>query len=522
MSACSRWTRLLLVTAAAVSVCLFSLPALAQEGYNIVEIRTATQDQVQQVADMGIDILRVAPDVVIAHVSPADRKALEAAGLPFKVLVQDVEKHIREMEAAEAIPEAQYHTYATLNADLYALESSGIAKVQSIGTSIEGRDILAVKISDNPELEEPGEAQVLFVGCHHAREWISVEVAYYIALHLVDNYGVDPEVTSLVDNGEIWVVPMVNPDGHQYTVDTYRLWRKNRRNNGGSYGVDLNRNYAEGWGGPGSSSVPSSDTYRGTAPFSEPETQALRDFFLAHDFKAMITYHSYAQLILYPWGNTNVRAPDHYKLDIIAGEMESLVNAVHGMTYTAEKSSALYLASGTTDDWTYAETGIPSFTIELRPINDFVGFQLPASEINDTSEENIPAAMYLLGLTQQDQDGDGVVEVDDNCMGASNPGQQDADGDHVGPPCDCNDFNAAVSPGEVEICTNGIDDDCDGLVDGDDPDCGSSGYAAAANAQASVFGPSSVTGSGAINELALLVLPLGAVLVWRVVRRRRR
>jgi len=505
----------------AVAICLFSVPALAQEGYNIVEIDAPTRARVQQVADMGIDILSVKPDGVVAHVSPADRKALDAAGLSFQVLVEDVQAHARAMEAAEEIPEVEYHTYATLNQDLYALEASGIAMVQNIGTSIEGRDILAVKISDNPQVDENDEAEVMFVGCHHAREWISVEVPYYIALHLIDNYGVDPDVTDLVDNGEIWVIPMLNPDGHQYSVDSYRMWRKNRRNNGGSYGVDMNRNYAEGWGGSGSSGAPSSETYRGTAPFSEPETAALRDFFQAHSFKAMISYHSYSQLILYPWGNTYAKAPDHYKLDVMANDMEALVEAVHGENYTADKGSGLYLASGTTDDWTYAETGIPSFTFELRPDNQWVGFTLPAAEIDDTSEENIPAAMYLLALTQQDQDGDNVVEVDDNCMFTSNPSQDDLDGDLVGPPCDCDDNNAAVTPAADEQCSNGIDDDCDGLADGDDPDCGG-GYSAVANANAAAYGSSSLIGSGTVNELVLLMVPLGAVVLLRIVRRRKR
>jgi len=207
---------------------------------------------------------------------------------------------------------------------------------------------------------------------------------------------------------------------------------------------------------------------------------------------------------------------------VIANDMEGLIDAVHNVNYTADKSSGLYLASGTTDDWTYAETGIPSFTIELRPINDFIGFQLPAAEIDDTSEENIPAALYLIGLTQQDQDGDGVVEVDDNCMFAANPGQADLDGDRVGAPCDCNDNDASITPAADENCTNGKDDDCDGLADGDDSDCGGGGYAAAANAHASAYGASTLLGSGTANGLVLVALPMAAVFFLRFVRRRRK
>jgi len=129
--------------------------------------------------------------------------------------------------------------------------------------------------------------------------------------------------------------------------------------------------------------------------------------------------------------------------------------------------------------------------------------------------------MYLLALTQQDQDGDNVVEVDDNCMFTSNPSQDDLDGDLVGPPCDCDDNNAAVTPAADEQCSNGIDDDCDGLADGDDPDCGG-GYSAVANANAAAYGSSSLIGSGTVNELVLLMVPLGAVVLLRIVRRRKR
>ena len=522
MTVRSMSARFFMLGAVALSVCLFALPATAQhQGYNIVEIQDLSQDQIQQVADMGIDILRVDGADVTAHVSPADREALSDAGLSFVILVEDVQAFSQQKMAEWGPSALEYHTYATLNSDLYALESSGIAKVYNIGSSIEGRDILAVRISDNPDVDE-GEPAVLLVGCHHAREWISVEVSFHIANHLVDNYATDPDVQALVDNGEIWVVPMLNPDGHQYSVDTYRMWRKNRRDNGTSYGVDLNRNYETGWGGSGSSGVPGSETYRGPSPFSEPETQVLRDFFLdpTYDFMAMISYHSYSQLILYPWGHVYTKAPDHYKMDLLANDMEDLIEAVHNKDYTAQKGSALYLASGTTDDWTYDVSGIPSYTIELRPISSFPGFQLPPSEIEPTVEENIPAALYMIGLTQNDEDGDGVVEIEDNCMGGYNPGQEDVDQDLVGPPCDCDDNNVAIGPGVDEVCSNGVDDDCDTLVDDNDPDCSSSGWAAAATAEASLKAGMSTSNLGLLNILFVLTPPALFVIFWRFRRKK--
>jgi len=514
-------TRALLSAVLVLGACLMPLSVSALDPNKIVEIQAASKAQVQQIADLGIDIWQVDGLKVVAQASAADLEALKSAGINFSVKAEDAQAYVQGLVAKQAVSAVAYHTYDTLNADLYALEASGIAKVYDIGDSIEGRDILAVRISDNPAVDE-GEPAVFFPGCHHAREWISVEVSYYIAKYLVDNYGTDPEVTSLVDNGEIWVAPMVNPDGHQYSVGVSRLWRKNRRNNGGSYGVDLNRNYATGWGGAGSSSIPSSDTYHGTAPFSEPESQAVRDLFLdpAYDFKAVITYHSYSQLILWPWGYTNAEAPDNYKLSFIGEQMEALIDAVHGSNYTAEKSSTLYLASGTTDDWTYDVSGVPSYTIELRPISDIPGFVLPPEQIMPTAEENLPAALYLIGLTQNDDDGDGVVEIEDNCIGQANPSQVDADGDRIGPPCDCDDSNPNVGPGEVENCTNGIDDDCDTLVDSSDPDCSSSGWALARSAEASLVSGGNSGTADMLNALSLLVLPGLFLVMWWVRTRR--
>jgi carboxypeptidase T len=235
------------------------------------------------------------------------------------------------------------------------------------------------------------------MGCHHAREWISVDVPFLLAKYLLEHYASDPQVANRVNAAEIWIVPMLNPDGHQYSVTTDRLWRKNRRNNGdGSYGVDLNRNYGYGWGGPGSSGDTFSEIYRGPAAFSEPETQAARDFLLAKQPRALITYHSYSQLVLYPWGHTYDPAPDKATLHAQAVALADQIRAVHGVSYTPEQGSDLYLASGETTDWLYSENRAAAFTIELRPRTAVPGFELPENEIAPTFEENLPAALYLI------------------------------------------------------------------------------------------------------------------------------
>ncbi len=291
-----------------------------------------------------------------------------------------------------------YHTYAEIGSELQALANShpAISRVTSIGKSLDQRELWAIKISDNVNQDEE-EPVVVFLGAHHAREWISVDVPFLIAKYLVENYTTDPSIAQLVNGSEIWIVPMVNPDGHQYSVMTDRLWRKNRRNNGdGSFGVDLNRNYGYQWGGPGSSGDTFSEIYRGPAPFSEPETQALRTFLEQQAPKALISYHSYSQLVLYPWGYTNSPAPHKALLDSLAVAMAHKIRSVHGVNYTPGQSSTLYLASGDTTDWLYALLGTPSYTIELRPDSYSPGFELPESEIQPTYEENLPAALMII------------------------------------------------------------------------------------------------------------------------------
>lgn len=291
-----------------------------------------------------------------------------------------------------------YHTYTEIDSDLHALAAahSQIAQVSSIGKSLEGRELWAVKISDNVAAQE-GEARVIFLGGHHAREWIAVDVPFLLADHLLNEYGTNPQITALVDNAEIWIVPMVNPDGHQYSVASQRLWRKNRRNNGdGSFGVDLNRNYGYQWGGPGSSGDTFSEIYRGPAAFSEPETQAVRDFVQAHPPRALISYHNFSQLILYPWGHTNNPPPRRGLLDSLAVAMANRMRDVHGENYTPEQASDLYLASGDTIDWLFGVLAVPGFTIELRPRSSVPGFELPETQIQPTFEENLPAALFLI------------------------------------------------------------------------------------------------------------------------------
>ena len=295
-----------------------------------------------------------------------------------------------------------YHSYKELEADLEVLQRSypQLAQVFTIGTTLENRKIYALKVSDNVSQDE-NEPEVLFLGCHHAREWISVEVPLLLGKHLLENYASDANIRRIVDQSEVWIVPLVNPDGLEYTIHYYRYWRKNRRlNSDGSYGVDINRNYGYAWGydNRGSSPEPASEVYRGTAAFSEPETRAIRDFVMPKHFQAMISYHSFSQVILYPWGYTTSPTDKEALLNGIAAAMSQLMRPANGRTYGyGGAGSALYVTNGDTTDWAFGTSGIPSYTIELPPVDELRGgFFNSEQDIIPIFNENLPAALYLI------------------------------------------------------------------------------------------------------------------------------
>ena len=347
---------------------------------------------------LGIDVWEVKPDHLIIRGTEAQLERLSSMGYDVEQL-EDVARHLSTFATSEAAE--QYHSAASLEEELRQLAEAkpDIAKLVEIGRSIEGRPILALRIGDR----RGGVPKVLFMGCHHAREWIAVEVPFLLAKELVERADEAP-IAGWLASGEVWVAPMVNPDGHEHSRAQERLWRKNRRrNDDGSFGVDPNRNYGYMWGildVPTSSHVPSDETYVGPRAFSEPETQAIRDLVGSERFTGVITYHSYSQLLLYPWGYTEKPISDAQHREQMVGmaqEMQTLIQGVHGKIYVPQQSSELYPTAGDTTDWTYGTYGIPSFTIELRPRTfQEGGFILPPNQILPTWEENRPVAFRFI------------------------------------------------------------------------------------------------------------------------------
>jgi carboxypeptidase T len=349
-------------------------------------------------APLGLDVWEVKADHLVLQATEAQAERLQHMGYDVEQLYE-TESYLSTFATEDAV--AAYHSVETLKADLERLAEnhSEIAELHEIGHSVENRPIWALRLGER----RGNTLKMAFLGCHHAREWISVEVPYLLAEHLLTNATTNP-VQQWFQKGEIWVAPMVNPDGHEYTRTQQRLWRKNRRRNpDGSVGVDPNRNYGYMWGTLNvstSSHVPRDDTYVGPRAFSEPEVQAVRNLMARELFAGVLTYHSYSQLILFPWGYTSkpiIDPSDHGEIEDLAQDMQRLIREVHGEKYTVEQSSQLYPTAGDTTDWTYGEYDIPSFTIELRPDTAAEGgFILPPSQIQPTWEENRPAALQFI------------------------------------------------------------------------------------------------------------------------------
>ncbi|XP_065568802.1 carboxypeptidase A1-like [Artemia franciscana] len=274
-----------------------------------------------------------------------------------------------------------------------AADFPNLIEVQTIGTSYEGRDIIMAKVSSGGGGTKPA----MFVdGTFHAREWISPATLTFAVRELVENYAAHPE---LVDNIDWFFVPVVNPDGYEYTFTNDRLWRKTRAPTQGTCtGTDPNRNWDFHWSEPGASDNTCSQTYHGDSPFSEVETAALRDVMLANlgQLKMYVSLHSYSQLFLLPWGYTT-DLPDNYADQLSAANRAiAALTAVSGTQYEAGTSSnILYISSGSSRDWAHGVGFIPySYTVEL-PDTGSSGFLLPPSEIIPTGTETWEAFKVL-------------------------------------------------------------------------------------------------------------------------------
>ncbi len=365
----------------------------------LIEISGLPKDQYYQVLTMGLDIVERHVDTlrIIAH--QHDLSRLAESGVPYDMVAPDAAEYYRP-HTREATTMGGFMTYDEITEylDLLAAQHQDIMTPKfSIGQSLQGNDLWCVKVSDNPAVDED-EPEVLYISLIHAREPAGAASLLYFLQYLLDNYGVDPEITDLVNNRELFFVPVQNPDGYIYNEFFYPLgggvWRKNMRDNGdGNWGVDLNRNYGFEWGYDeiGSSGYTGSETYRGQYGFSEPETQAIRDFVAGHHISIIHNFHTFSNLEIWPWSY------DYF----YSSEEQFYANLGDSMTqynyYSPGVAWDLYATNGDADDWAWGDTltkpRIISLTVEIGTNAD--GFWPDPSRIPTLEQENLFPNLFL-------------------------------------------------------------------------------------------------------------------------------
>ncbi|MFJ2606650.1 M14 family metallopeptidase [Streptomyces sp. NPDC091279] len=396
---------------------------------------SATADGARASAPAKDDIRQY--EIHVDHNTPLTRTAIAASGVSVDetdeetVVVSGRAEQIGQLRAegyeiapVGAVPDrsegeqrlfdfpsadSTYHNYAEATAEINQRLAAypTIMNRRVIGKSYEGRDIVAIKVSDNVATDED-EPEVLFTFHQHAREHLTVEMALYLLRELGAGYGSDSRITSLVNSREIWIVPDLNPDGGEYDIATgsYRSWRKNRQPNSGSsaVGTDLNRNWGYKWGCcGGSSSSTSSETYRGPAAESATEVKVIADFVRGRNIggkqqiTAGIDFHTYSELVMWPFGYTSATTTtgmtaDDYNAFRTVGQKMAASNG-----YTAEQSSALYIADGSIDDYLWGTHKIFSYTFEMYPTSSSAGgFYPPDEVIERETARNKDAVLQLL------------------------------------------------------------------------------------------------------------------------------
>ncbi|WP_327325766.1 M14 family metallopeptidase [Streptomyces sp. NBC_01210] len=375
------------------------------QGPSTVAARTA-------IAATGVSVDEADAHSLVVSATSTEAKRLRALGYKL-VALSAPPARTRSGVAVQPFDfpsaDSRYHNYAeaTAEIDQRIAKYPGIMSKRVIGKSYQGRDIIAVKVSDNVATDE-NEPEVLFTHHQHAREHLTVEMALYLLRELGAGYGTDSRITNAVNGREIWIIPDVNPDGGEYDIATgsYRSWRKNRQPNSGSssVGTDTNRNWDYKWGCcGGSSGSAGGETYRGARAESAPEVKVVADFARSRvvggkqQIKTAIDFHTYSELVLWPFGWTNAdTAPGLTQDDRDAfATVGRKMAASNG--YTPEQSSDLYITDGSIDDWLWGNQKIFAYTFEMYPTGfGGGGFYPPDEVIERETNRNRDAVLQLL------------------------------------------------------------------------------------------------------------------------------
>jgi carboxypeptidase T len=350
---------------AGILSCTLSASALAGQ---LVEVpNTPNNRRMIEQLDLDFGCKGTSPKALHIHLDEDAMQALSenrsAKNLLLsqgKVIEEDWEAQFREIQQQENL--GTYHTLQEMEDEIKqaAQDYPQLAKYISAGTTFEGRPIHGLVLTNKESTVE--KKSFLIMGTHHSREWISTEVPLHSIQDLLTKYASDPEARQILDTSIIVYVPMLNSDGGTFSRNESKMWRKNRNSNDSRYGtgVDNNRNYSYKWGASGSSGSKWSDVYKGPDPMSEAENQAVRALQEEYGFVASISFHSYSELVLWPWGyTTSIQAKDHTIFKKYGDKMGEI------MDYEPMQSADLYPAAGDSDDYLYADYDVLAYTIEL-------------------------------------------------------------------------------------------------------------------------------------------------------------
>ncbi|XP_033490123.2 carboxypeptidase A5 [Epinephelus lanceolatus] len=396
------------------------------EGHQVLRIVAKDEGQLslikalEDMSEFELDFWRGVTDVstpvdirVPFHSLQSVKIHLEGQDIEYSVMIEDLQamldKEQEEMVSAARRPEprnsdsfdfANYHPINEIYAfqDMLVAENPNLVSKIVIGQSYQGRDLNVLKFSTGGT-NRP--AIWIDTGIH-SREWVTQASGTWFAKKIVTEYGRDPALTAILNKMDIFLEIVTNPDGYYYTHNSNRMWRKTRKPNSGSncVGVDPNRNWDAGFGGPGASGNPCTETYRGPRAHSESEVKSIVDFVKSHrNFKAFISIHSYSQMLLYPYGYTRTPVKDQAELHSLAKKAITDLASLYGTRYRyGSIINTIYQASGGTIDWTYNQGIKYSYTFELRDTGRY-GFVLPANQIIPTAKETWLALMAIMDHT---------------------------------------------------------------------------------------------------------------------------
>ncbi|XP_055624827.1 carboxypeptidase B-like [Toxorhynchites rutilus septentrionalis] len=390
---------------AILTVVAYATTNRSYDGYKVYEVQQQTREQADVLRQLeqsfdDLDFLHLSKQLgstARVLVPPALQAELEETlskhGIQFIELIPNVQRSLDEninvgtkksLNAEEAIL-STYLRHSEIDnylEDLARKHPSQI-RVDEVGKSYEGRPIKTITINDKPN------NTVIFLDAGiHAREWIAPATALYAINQLAEH---SDEHQNILENVTWVILPVVNPDGYEFSHQTDRLWRKTRKPAGHYIGTDGNRNFDFHWGEVGASSSPASEIYRGDGPFSEPETQTVRNVLqrLQGSCKFYLTLHSYGNYLLYPWGWTSDLPNNWRDIDEVAQAGADAIEKATGTYYTVGSSTnVLYAAAGGSDDWALAKSNVSiSITMEL-PGGGSIGFDPPASSIEKSVKES--------------------------------------------------------------------------------------------------------------------------------------